>query len=190
MAGVPRIVRKLMFLSLFWELTCIDSTHQSCILGVGAFVASSQMSVFPAHGSKPKAQEFGSNSNQRKSMLSRTYCVCRAPEQVDSEFGRPGPHTDVWGFAACLLHLAPAQLPYPHLTHHQLASAMIRRRPPEVPDTLPPWLQLVLQQCFSFDTLARPSVAHLLQVCQATPSLMSCPSLLVVFNTFTLPQPI
>ena len=44
---------------------------------------------------------------------------------------------------------------------------MIRRRSPEVPDTLPPWLQHVLQQCFSFDTASRPSVAQLHQVCQA-----------------------
>ena len=37
----------------------------------------------------------------------------RAPEQADAEFGMRGPHTDMWGFGACVLHLA---LPWPHST--------------------------------------------------------------------------
>lgn len=38
--------------------------------------------------------------------------ACSAPEQVDAKFGVRGPHTDIWGFAACVLHLATGQQPY------------------------------------------------------------------------------
>ena len=45
-----------------------------------------------------------------------------------------------------------------------MVSAMLKRRAPEVPASLPAWLQQVLQQCLSFDIPARPSVASLHQV--------------------------
>ena len=79
------------------------------------------------------------------------------------ECGHSGPRTDVWGFAACILHLATGQLPYQGSNPMQIAS-MILKYPLKVPATLPGWLQQTLQQCLSFDTAARPSVAELLQV--------------------------
>ena len=88
----------------------------------------------------------------------------RAPEQTDPELGARGPHTDVWGFGTTLLHLATGQQPYKHLTLVQMVTAMTKARPPAVPDTLPAWLQHILQQCFSFDVTKRPSVQQLLQV--------------------------
>ncbi len=91
-------------------------------------------------------------------------CMHRAPEQVDAEFGSRGPHTDVWDFATCLLHLATAQQPYKDLTMVQMVTAMTKGRPPAVPPTLPAWLQHLLTQCLSFDIPARPSVLQLLQV--------------------------
>ena len=89
--------------------------------------------------------------------------ICRAPEQTDPEFGSRGPYTDVWGFAACILHLATGQLPYAGLSQMQMVSAMLKSRAPEVPRNLPAWLRQALQQCLSFDTAARPSVAALYQ---------------------------
>ena len=88
----------------------------------------------------------------------------RAPEQADADFGVRGPHSDVWGYGATLLHLASGQLPYADLSQMQMLSAMYKRRPPDVPASLPAWLQQMLQQCFSFDTAARPSVADLHKV--------------------------
>ena len=90
--------------------------------------------------------------------------ACRAPEQADADFGIRGPHSDVWGYAATLLHLASGQLPYADLSQMQMLSAMYKRRPPDVPVSLPAWLRKMLQQCLSFDTAARPSVADLLEV--------------------------
>ena len=46
----------------------------------------------------------------------------------------------------------------------QTASAMMRRKPPQAPDTLPEWLQQVLRQCFNFDALRRPTAAQLHEV--------------------------
>ena len=75
-----------------------------------------------------------------------------------------GAHTDVWGFAACILHMATGERPYKGLSLLQMISAMFKQRPPAVPSTLPPWLQQLFSQCFDFKAAARPSVLHLLQV--------------------------
>jgi len=64
-------------------------------------------------------------------------CACRAPEQVDAEFGLRGTHTDVWGFATTVLHLATGHLPYQGLADVQIVSAMLKRRLPELPSSLP-----------------------------------------------------
>ncbi|KAL0051146.1 hypothetical protein WJX82_002693 [Trebouxia sp. C0006] len=90
-----------------------------------------------------------------------------APEQTDADFGARGPHTDVWGFGTTLLHLATGQQPYKDLTLVQMVTAMTKARPPAVPHSLPAWLQLILQQCFSFDVTKRPPVQQLLQVFKA-----------------------
>ena len=90
--------------------------------------------------------------------------ACRAPEQADADLGARGPHSDVWGFAAIMLHLATGELPYKDLTFVQVVRAMMKGTPPSVPDTLPPWLQPLLKQCFSFDVTKRPPVPQLLQV--------------------------
>ena len=63
-----------------------------------------------------------------------------------------------------MLHLATGELPYMDLNMMQLATAMLTARPPSVPETLPPWLQPLLKQCFSFDVTKRPPVPQLLQV--------------------------
>ena len=88
----------------------------------------------------------------------------RASEQTGEDFGSRGSYTDVWGFATTLLHLATGQLPYNGLTPYQILTAMIKSRPPAVPETLPVWLQRLPKQCMSFDVAARPAVPHLLQV--------------------------
>jgi len=88
----------------------------------------------------------------------------RAPEQVHSELGARGPHNDVWGFAACILHLATGQLPYAGLTMIQMGTAMSEGRTPNIPDTLPEWLQQIMRDCVKFDATARPSVVQLQQV--------------------------
>ena len=93
-------------------------------------------------------------------------CASRAPEQWDAEFGLRGSHTDVWGFGTCILHLATGQLPYQGLTQLQMVSAMYNRRIPDIPTSLVAWLRQALKDCLSFDTAARPSVAHLHQVPQ------------------------
>ena len=80
------------------------------------------------------------------------------------EGGLRGSHTDVWGFATTVLHLATGHLPYPGLTHWQIMFAMSNRHLPEVPSSLPEWLQEALRSCLSFDTAARTSVSQLLQV--------------------------
>ena len=92
-----------------------------------------------------------------------TLNMSRAPEQTDSEFESTGSHTDVWGFATTILHLATGQLPYQGLHPHQVLMAMIKRRPPAVPDTLPEWMRHLLESCLTFDPAARPTVAQLLQ---------------------------
>ena len=89
---------------------------------------------------------------------------CRAPEQVDPDFGKQGTHTDVWGFAACMLHLATNQMPYHDLTMVQMVSAMVKQRAPKPPGGWPAGLQQALGQCFSFDAASRPSVPQLQQV--------------------------
>ncbi len=99
---------------------------------------------------------------------------CRAPEQADAEFGVRGPHTDMWGFAACVLHLATGQQPYHGLTHLQLVSAMFKRKSPEVPNSLPSWLRQALQQCLSFEPAARPSASQLQQVGCLAANGLSC----------------
>ena len=91
-------------------------------------------------------------------------CAGRAPEQADADRGPRGTHTDVWGFASCVLHLATGRLPYRGLTHNQTLTALVKSRAPEVPSSLPAWLQQALKQCLSFDPAARPTVAHLRQV--------------------------
>ena len=91
-------------------------------------------------------------------------CASRAPEQVDADFGVRGSHTDVWGFASTVLHLATGHLPYQALNYVQIASAMLKKHLPEVPSSLPVWLQEALRSCFIFDTAARASVSQLRQV--------------------------
>ena len=73
-------------------------------------------------------------------------------------------HTDVWGFAACIVHIFSGQQPYPGLSQLQIVSAMLKGRPPVIPSAFPEWLQQILKQCFSFDATARPSVLQLHQV--------------------------
>ncbi len=80
------------------------------------------------------------------------------------EGGLRGSHTDVWGFAATVLHLATGHLPYQGLTHWQIMSAVSQGRFPEVPSSLPGRLQKALNSCLSFDNAARPSVLQLYQV--------------------------
>ena len=87
-------------------------------------------------------------------MANMFVCANRAPEQADADRGPRGTHTDVWGFATCLLHLATGQLPYKGLTHNQTLSALLKTRAPEVPSSLPGWLQQTLKQCLSFDAAA------------------------------------
>ena len=70
----------------------------------------------------------------------------------------------MWGFDATVLHLATAEQPYKDLTVVQMISAMVKAKPPSVPDRLPAWLQHLLKQCFSFDASKRPPVTQLLQV--------------------------
>lgn len=93
-------------------------------------------------------------------------CASRAPEQVarDGHFGLRGSHTDVWGFATTVLHLATGHLPYQGLTHWQIMFAMSNRRLPEVPLSLPEWLREAVSSCLSFDIAARTSVSQLRQV--------------------------
>lgn len=91
-------------------------------------------------------------------------CAGRAPKQADADCGPRGIHTDVWGFASCVLHLATGQLPYKGLSHNQTLSALLKSRAPEVPSSLRAWLQHALKQSLSFDAAARPTVAHLRQV--------------------------
>lgn len=83
---------------------------------------------------------------------------------MDKEFGLRGSHTDVWGFGTSMLHLATGHLPYEGLSAMQMVSAMSKRRMPEMPNSLPDWLQQALKQCLSFDSAARPSVSRLLEV--------------------------
>ncbi len=83
---------------------------------------------------------------------------------MDKEFGLRGSHTDVWGFATTVLHLATGHLPYQGLTHLQIMFAMSNRRLPEVPSSLPEWLREALSACLTFDIAARPSVSQLHQV--------------------------
>ena len=47
-----------------------------------------------------------------------------------------------------------------------MVSAMLKKRTPEVPNSLPGWLQQALRQALTFDTAARPSVALLHKVHQ------------------------
>lgn len=70
----------------------------------------------------------------------------------------------MWGFATTMLHLATGELPYKDLTAVQMLTAMIKGKPPSMPDTLPAWLQHLLKQCFAFDVAKRPPVPQLLQV--------------------------
>lgn len=101
----------------------------------------------------------------------------RAPEQTDSDFGPRGSYTDVWGFATTILHLATGQLPYSGLSQFQIMTAMIKKRPPFVSESLPEGLQSLLKQCLNFDIAQRPSVAQLSQVsftCVAAWSLNPC----------------
>ncbi len=106
----------------------------------------------------------GHSTHLCSALVQALHGVCRAPEQADAELGSKGPHSDVWGFAACMLHLATGQPPYHGLSQHQMLTAMIKKRQPEIPASLPAWMQQALQQCFSFDTAARPSVSYLHQV--------------------------
>ena len=105
---------------------------------------------------------------------------CRAPEQTDAEFGARGSHSDVWGFAATMLHLATGDQPYKDLTVVQMISAMVKAKPPSVPVTLPAWLQHLLKQCFSFEVTKRLTVLQLLQVKSCTCRLgrvkLTCPN--------------
>ena len=82
----------------------------------------------------------------------------------DGPFGLRGSHTDVWGFATTVLHLATGRLPYQGPTHWQIMFAMSNRRLPEVPFSLPEWLQEALTSCLNFDPAARTSVSQLRQV--------------------------
>ena len=94
-------------------------------------------------------------------------CLCalkQGSRAGDADRGPRGSHTDIWGFATCVLHLATGQLPYKSLTHNQTLSALLKSRMPEVPSSLPAWLQQALKHCLSFDAAARPTVAHLRQV--------------------------
>ena len=89
--------------------------------------------------------------------------ACRAPEQADPDLA-VGPYSDVWGFAATVLHLATGEQPYQDLTFMQMVTAMHREKQPAIPGTLPAWLHNLLKRCFSFDITKRPSVPQLLQV--------------------------
>ena len=60
--------------------------------------------------------------------------------------------------------MATGQLPYQGLTPPQMLTAMIKQRPPAVPETIPDWLQQLLMQCLAFDVAARLAVTQLLQV--------------------------
>ena len=49
-----------------------------------------------------------------------------------------------------------------------MLTAMIKRRPPTVPDTVPAWMQQLLKQCLEFDSTKRPSVPSLLEASEET----------------------
>lgn len=83
---------------------------------------------------------------------------------MDADFGAMSFHTDVWGFAACIMHIYSGQQPYPGLSQVQIVGAILKGRPPAIPSAVPEWLQQSLRQCFSFDATARPSVKQLHQV--------------------------
>lgn len=70
-----------------------------------------------------------------------THDICRAPEQTNADFGVRGPHTDVWSFATCVLHLATGQFPYKDLTPVQMLSVLLQGKAPAVPDSLQNGLQ-------------------------------------------------
>ena len=128
---------------------------------VASFIYHMQLLTAPV--AVQTATHSGPTCTARLLNLSYLLCVHRAPEQTDAEFGRRGSHTDLWGFATTVLQLPTGQLPYSGFTPMQIMGAMSRRRPPAVPETLPAWLQRVLQQCLSFDVSARPPVLQLLQ---------------------------
>ena len=118
------------------------------------------------------------------SKLNLVFICMQAPEQVDADFALRGSHTDVWGFGTCILHLATGQLPYQGLTQLQMVSAVLKRRLPDVPASLPEWLQQALKDCLSFDTAARPSVAWLHQVGQRPSTTTDCFSAILRFTQF------
>ena len=81
-----------------------------------------------------------------------------------------------------MLYLATGELPYKDLTLVQMVDAMVKGKPPNVPDTLPAWLQHLLRHCFSFDVVERPPLPHLIQV-KTVPVWHGRDSLCGVVNT-------
>ena len=79
---------------------------------------------------------------------------------MDAAFGSQDFPSGVWAFGSCMLHMVTGQLSFEGPSHMQLMSAMFKRLP-DVPSSLPTWLQQTLKQCLHFDTKARPTIDSL-----------------------------
>lgn len=89
-----------------------------------------------------------------------------APEQVSSgsELGKPGPPSDVWGFAATLYFALTGQPPHQSQTLLELLSALLSKEPasPQSLDSeIPHGLNDICASCLKIDPDERPEIADL-----------------------------
>ena len=87
-----------------------------------------------------------------------------APEQWDTELGRPTPASDAYAAAATLCHVASGQPPYGNKQMQQIMTdVLVRKRLPTVPDSVPEPLRSALRGALQFHAADRTSVAEMLK---------------------------
>ena len=96
------------------------------------------------------------------SLLSGGTLAFIAPEQLDSSFGKIGPHTDIYGWGAVLFTLLTGQPPHRERRAADVLVSVLQGRSPhpvrELRPDVPQRLAAVCDACLEPNPLSRPSV--------------------------------
>merc|ERR1712060_453704 len=86
-----------------------------------------------------------------------------APECYDAAHGKLTEKVDVWALGCILIELFGGVLPYAECSSMAQLSArmLVERRPPEVPQVVPPMFVQVIRRCVNFDPSSRCTAAEL-----------------------------
>ncbi|KAG2484570.1 hypothetical protein HYH03_016613 [Edaphochlamys debaryana] len=124
----------------------------------------------------PVLSDFGLSkvlsSNTRAATVTSTFGTFHymPPEQFKSDNGTNfvTPASDMWSFAATMVHVLTGQPPWGALSEAAIARKLsVEQQAPPLPPGLPPPLEALLEACFAPDPRVRPSAAAALEWIEA-----------------------